>query len=60
MKQYTLKEAQKKYKGRYIKVIKTYDYQKSINLYEVIKTYKEIHEDTTLAEDLETPFEYSR
>ena len=56
----TKEQVNKKYKGRYVEVSRTRDYQNDINLYEVGKTYKEIHENTTLGEDVGTPMAYRR
>ena len=56
----TKEQVNKKYKGRYIEIYKTRDYQNDIDLYEVGKTYKEIHENTTKGEDVGTPFEFRR
>jgi len=56
----TQKQIAKKYKGRYIEVGQTYDYAEGCWMYEVRKSYKDIHENTTLAEDLGTPMEYRR
>lgn len=41
-KKYTIEEINKKYKGKYVEIYKDCD-----GLYEVIKVYKEIHENTT-------------
>ena len=57
---YTKDQINKKYKGKYIKILKTYDYSKQQYLYEVLKVYKDIHEDTTLGEDVGTELEYCR
>ena len=56
----TAKQINKKYAGRYVDVGKTYDYETDQFVYEVRKTYKDIHENTTLGEDLETANEYKR
>jgi hypothetical protein len=50
----------KKYKGKYIKFTRIYDYGEKCFIYTVQRAYDEIHEDTTLAEDLETEYEYLR
>ena len=63
MKKLTLKQVQRKYKGKYIEVCKCPDWdrnEKGEKLYEVRKSYKEIHENTTRAEDLGTDYEYCR
>jgi len=58
--QLTKEQVNKKYKGRYIEFTKIKDFNNDIDLYEVGKTYKEIHENTTLGEDVGTPLEYTR
>ncbi len=55
MKTYTAEQINKKYKGKYIDIYKDYT-----GLYEVRKVYKDIHENTTLGEDVGTPMEYKR
>lgn len=60
MKIYTKEQINKKYKGIYVDIIKTYDYKKHKYLYEVKNSYKGIHENTTLGEDVGTSFEYTR
>ena len=60
MKKYTQKEINKKYAGRYIDIGQTYDYQNQCWLYEVRKSFKEIHENTTLGEDVGTLKAYRR
>ena len=57
---YTKEQINKKYRGKYIEIYKTYDYEKQKDLYEVRKVYKEIHENTTLGEDVGTALEYCR
>ena len=59
-KMLTKEQVNKKYRGKYIEFISTYDYDKKIYLYEVIKTFSSIHENTTLGEDVGTYFEYRR
>ena len=49
-----------KYQGRYIEVHKQYDYIEGCWMYKVGKSYKEIHENTTLGEDVGTDMEYRR
>jgi hypothetical protein len=60
MKKLTQEQVNKKYKGKYIEVIRTYDYEKQQNLYEVVKTSKVIKENMTLGEDLGTSLKYRR
>ncbi len=60
IKYMTQEQINKKYKGRYISFGKTYDYQNQRWVYEVRKTFKEIHENTTLGEDVGTLLEYRR
>lgn len=57
---YTKEQINKKYKGRYIEIYKTFDYTNKQWLYEVGKTFKDIHENTTLGEDVGTEMEYMR
>ena len=56
----TKEQINKKYFSRYIEIYKTFDYEKDCWLYEVQKTYTDIHENTTLGEDVGTEFEYTR
>jgi hypothetical protein len=56
----TKEQVNKKYKGRYIEFNRTYNYTIGGYEYEVYKTYKDIHENTTLGEDVGTVYEYSR
>ena len=60
MKKLTQKQINKKYAGKYISFIKNFDYTTKSWVYEVIKTYKEIHENTTLGEDVGTSLEFCR
>jgi len=60
MKTYTQKQINTKYKGKYIEVSKRYDYENDEYRYTVGKTYKVIHENTTLGEDVGTLLAYSR
>jgi hypothetical protein len=60
MKRLTKEEVNKKYKGKYVKFIKTFDWDKKIDTYEIVKVYNTIHEDTTLGEDVGTDMEYWR
>ena len=54
------KQVNKKYKGKYIDVSKQYDHENDCYMYEVRKTYREIHENTTLGEDVGTELAYRR
>jgi len=56
----TKHQVNKKYVGRYVDISKTYNYQKQEWEYVVNKSYKEIHENTTLGEDVGTSMEYRR
>ena len=60
MKTLTKEQVNKKYKGRYVEMLKTYDYEKEQSLYEIIKTSKTIRENMTLGEDVGTSLEYCR
>ena len=60
MHKLTKEQVNKKYRGRYIEFSSTYNYSTSKNEYEVHKTFKDIHENTTLGEDVGTSFEYRR
>lgn len=63
IKKLTLKQVKTKYKWRYIDVHKCPDWDRNAKgekLYEVRRSYKDIHENTTRAEDLETDYEYCR
>jgi len=55
MKTYTKEQVNKKYKDIYIDVYKNFD-----GLYEVRTTFKEIHENTTLGQDVGTELAYRR
>ena len=54
------KDINKKYFNRYIEILKTFNYSTGEWDYEVIKSYKNIHENTTLGQDVGTSFEYRR
>ena len=54
------KQINKKYKGRYIEVLKRFNYETRENEYEILKTSKVIKENMTLGEDLGTAMEYRR
>jgi len=56
----TQSQVNKKYAGRYVSFGKTYDYSKQEWDYEVRKTYKDCHENTTLGQDVGTALEYRR
>ena len=56
----TKEQVNKKYKGIYIEFSGVYDYIKKQTLYTIFKTYKCIHENTTLGEDVGTEYEYTR
>jgi len=60
MKKLTQQQVNYKYKGRYVKFFKSYDYTKQQDFYEIIKTSKVIKENMTLGEDVGTRFEYRR
>lgn len=55
-----IKELRSKYKNRYVELSMVFNYQTGENDYTVIKSYKDIHENTTMANDVETPFAYTR
>jgi len=54
------KQINKKYAGKYVDISKQFDYEKQVWDYTVNKAYKEIHENTTLGEDVGTSMEYRR
>lgn len=56
----TKEQVNKKYKDKYVEIYKTYDYTNQQWLYEVGKKYKDIHENTTLGQDVGTELEYMR
>lgn len=60
MKLLNQKQVNKKYKGKYIDIIKRYNYSKQEWEYEVLKSYSTIRENTTLGEDVGTNLEYMR
>jgi hypothetical protein len=47
-KKLTKEQIWKKYKDKYVEVIQTYDYTNQRRLYEIVKVYKELRENTTL------------
>jgi hypothetical protein len=59
----TAKQINKRYKGKYVDVYKLPSWKKNDKgeeLFEVRKIFTEIHENTTLGEDVGTKFEYTR
>jgi|TARA_R100000501_G_C2631210_1_gene127118 hypothetical protein len=58
----TKEQVNRKYKGRYIEMREKPSYltESGKTEYEIIRTYKEIHENTTLGEDVGTEMEYRR
>jgi hypothetical protein len=56
----TKQQVNKKYKGKYVEILSTYDYSKGIYMYEVIKVSSTIRENMTLGEDVGTSLEYCR
>lgn len=60
MKTLTKEQVNKKYKDQYIEIYKTYDYENQRWLYKIGKTFKELHENTTLGQDVGTELEYGR
>jgi hypothetical protein len=52
MKTLTKEQINKKYKGYYVEMLKTYDYEKKKSLYEIKKISKTIRENMTLCEDV--------
>lgn len=56
----TKEQINKKYKNKYIEVQKIKHFDLPIYMYEVKKVYKQIHENTTLGQDLGTLLEYTR
>jgi len=55
MKKLTKEQVNTKYRDRYVEFYKDID-----NLYEIRKVYKEIHENTSLGQDIGTEQEYTR
>ena len=59
----TQKQINKQYKGKYVDVYKLPSWNKNKKgeeLYEVRKIYPQIHENSTLGEDVGTKYEYTR
>ena len=59
-KQLTKQQVNKKYKGKYIEILSSYDYSLKVNLYEVIRVSSVIKENMTLGEDVGSSLEYCR
>lgn len=59
-KQLTKQQVNKKYRGKYVEILSTYDYSLGIELYEVIKVSSTIRENMCLGEDVETSLAYCR
>lgn len=60
MRVLTRQQVNKKYKGKYVEILKTYDYSLGDYLYEVVKVSSTIRENMTLGEDVGTSLEYCR
>jgi len=60
MKTLTKEQVNKKYRGKYVEFIETYDYTTGKTMYKILNVYKTIHENTTLGEDVGTDLEYCR
>jgi hypothetical protein len=60
MKTLTKEQVNKKYRGKYVEFIETYDYTTGKTMYEILNVYKTIHENTSLGEDVGTDLEYCR
>jgi len=56
----TQQQVNKKYKGKYIEVLSTYDYSEQRNMYEVLEVSSTIKENMTLGQDVGTSLEYRR
>lgn len=56
----TKEQVNKKYKDKYVDFYGTFDYSTKEYVYEIRKVYKEIHENTTLGQDVGTSLEYCR
>ena len=59
-KQLTKQQVNKKYKGKYVEILSTYDYSLGIELYEVIKVSSTIRENMCLGEDVGSSLAYCR
>ena len=53
-------QVNKKYRGKYVEILSTYDYSLGIELYEVIKVSSTIRENMCLGEDVGTSLAYCR
>jgi hypothetical protein len=60
MKVLTKEQVNKKYRGKYVELLSTYDYSLGVTMYEVIKVSSTIRENMTLGEDVGTSLEYCR
>lgn len=60
MNEYTLKQINKKFKDKYVDVYRKLDYKTGGVVFEVRKVYKEIHENSTLGQDVGTELAYRR
>lgn len=60
MKELTKEQVNRKYAGRYVEFLSRYDYSEKKHYYEIIKTHREIHENSTLGQDVGTSLEYTR
>ena len=56
----TKDQVNKKYKNVYVEIRETYDWDKRITLYDIIRTSRTIRENTTLGQDVGTALEYTR
>jgi len=56
----TKEQVNRKYKGKYVEIIATYDYSRRAFIYCVLNSYESIRENTTLGEDVGTALEYTR
>ena len=56
----TKEQINKKYKGKYIEIRKEYDYSTHQVMYEVLRVFNQLRENTTLGEDVGTDLEYRR
>ena len=63
MKELTAQQISKKYYGRYVEIYECPSWdtdENGVQLYEVRKSYTEIHENTCRAEDVGTELAYTR
>lgn len=60
MNKLTQNQVNKKYAGKYVEFLKDYDRQAGEYIYTILKVYINIHENTTLGEDVGTAYEYRR